>query len=74
MSKFQAVFFPDPYDIGVRDVIIEDDLDTLLDKAVEYLRQHDCGYTLSVFTGQSWRAMDRVPYCLINHRLGRFLK
>ena len=70
--RYLATFFPDPYDTGIRDVIIEDDLDTLLDKAVDYLRQHECGYTLSVFTGSSWKGMDRVPYRLINHRLGRF--
>lgn len=70
--RYLATFFPDPYDVGVRDVIMEEDLDTLLDRTVEYLRQHDCGYTLSVFNGQSWRSMDRVPYRIINHRLGRF--
>lgn len=70
--KYQAVFFPDPYDVGVRDAIMTEDLDELVDRSADYLRQHDCGFTLLSFDGHRWKSLDRVPYRLINQKLGRF--
>lgn len=70
--RYQAVFFLDPYDTGVRDVIMTDDLDDLLDQVTAYLMSRSCGYNLLSWNGSRWVAMDRVCYRLINQRLGRF--
>lgn len=69
---YQVTFFPDPYDTGIREVILENDLDRLLDKTAAYLRQNMCGYILEEYNGIRIKGMDRSYYREVNKRLGRF--
>ena len=70
--RYLATFFPDPYDTGIRVVIISEDMDNLLPQVVDYLRDNPCGYTLTEYDGIRFRGMPREWYREINHRLGRF--
>lgn len=73
MSKYQAVFFPDPYNIGVRDVIIKDKLLDLLQEAFNYYkRNNDCPYLFRVLVGRRWQELPRSVYREFNKMLGRF--
>lgn len=73
MSKYQAVFFPDPYNIGVRDVIIKDKLPDLLQEACNYYkRTTDCLYLFQVLVGRRWQELPRSVYREFNKMLGRF--
>lgn len=70
--RYLATFFPDPYDTGIRDVIMSEDMDALLPQVVEYLREKPCGYVLTEYDGIRFRGVPREWYREINHRLGRF--
>lgn len=73
MSKYQAVFFPDPYNIGLRDVIIKDDLHDLLREACNYYKRHsDYPYLFQVLVGRRWQELPRSVYREFNKMLGRF--
>lgn len=71
--RYLATFFLDPYDTGIRDVIMsDDDMEFLVTQVVEYLKENPCGYVLTEFDGIRFRGMPREWYREINHRLGRF--
>lgn len=73
MSKYQAIFFPDPYDIGIRDVIIKEDLVDLLGDAVKYYKEHmNCPVLFQELQGKKWKNMTRSVYRDFNQRMGRF--
>lgn len=71
--RYIATFFPDPYDTGIRDVIMSDeDMEFLVTQVVEYLKENPCGYILTEYDGTRFHGMSREWYREINHRLGRF--
>ena len=71
--RYLATFFPDPYDTGIRDVIMsDDDMEFLVTQVVEYLKENPCGYILTEYDGTRFHGMSREWYREINHRLGRF--
>lgn len=71
--RYIATFFPDPYDTGIRDVIMsDDDMEFLVTQVVEYLKENPCGYILTEYDGTRFHGMSREWYREINHRLGRF--
>ena len=73
MSKFQAVFFPDPYDIGTRDVIMGDDISTVLQEASNYYKWHkDVPVLFQVLVNRRWHDMPRSVYREFNKMVGRF--
>ena len=69
---YQVTFFPDPYDTRIREVILEDDLNRLLDKIAAYLCDNMCGYILEEYNGIRVKGLDRKYYYEVNKRLGRF--
>lgn len=70
--RYMATFFPDPYDTGIRDVIMSDDMEFLVTQVVDYLKENPCGYILTEYDGIRFHGMSREWYREINHRLGRF--
>ena len=69
--RYLAVFFPDSYDAGVRDVIMADEMESFLTLAVDYLRDHPCGVVLKEYEGGRYRELPRQWYREINCRLGK---
>ena len=72
--RYLATFYPDPYDTGIRDVIMSEDMNTLLPQVVDYLRETPCGYVLTEYDGIRFHGMSRSWYREINKPLGRFLE
>ncbi len=73
MSRYQAVFFPNPYDMGVRDVIIKDKLSDLLQEACKYYKCNNADtYLFQVLVGRRWQELPRSVYREFNKMLGRF--
>ena len=73
MSKYQAVFFPDPYDTGIRDVIMNDDLATVLQEAAKYYHYHpDIPVLFQVLVNRRWQELPRTVYRNFNQMVGRF--
>lgn len=70
--KYFATFFPDPFDTGIRDVIIKEDREEFLSLVVNYLRERPVGFSMAQYDGEHFRALPRSSYVEINKRLGRF--
>ena len=72
-KKFQIVFFPDPYDIRVREVQFASTAEELQAAVIERFAQSGrCAYGMYERTENGWRAVPRRYYFEINKRLGMF--
>lgn len=71
--NYQAVYFPDPYDIGVREVQFASTAEELQAAVIERFSQSGrCAYGMYEKTENGWKALPRRYYFEINKRLGMF--
>ena len=68
---YKAVLFPDPYLPEIRDVIMKESPEDLIQAVVEYLKRDPCGFILFKHDGKRYRELPRIYYYYVNHKLGR---
>lgn len=71
--KYQVVFFPDPYDIGIREVEFAGTEEALEAIVLDRFQQSGpCAYGMYEKCAKGWKALPRQCYYEINKKLGRF--
>lgn len=71
--NYQVVFFPDPYDTGIREVQLAGTISELESLVVDRFRQSDfCAFALYEKCKKGWKSLPRQCYYEINKKLGRF--
>ena len=70
--NYQVIFFPDPYDVGIREVQRAATIDDLENLVVSRLQHSDfCAFVLYEKCGNGWKSLPRQCYYEINKKLGR---
>lgn len=73
MSNYQVVFFPDPYNMGVREVQFAATAEELQAAVIErFVQSGRCAYGMYERVDHGWKALPRRYYLEINKRLGMF--
>jgi len=71
--NYQVVFFPNPYDIGIREVQMAGTINELESMVIDRFRQHGpCAFGMYEKCAKGWRSLPRKCYYEINKKLGRF--
>lgn len=74
-KQFQLIFFPDPYDVGVRDVILRSSLEELIIEAGDYYELHPGTMfkLLEKTEFNCWRELPRWKYVEFNRKVRALL-
>lgn len=71
MSKYQAIIYTDPYDIGVCNTLVNENLGELLED-ISRLDVSNFPVVLLEMSGKRWKELPRSAYIELNKLLGRF--
>lgn len=71
--NYLVVFFPDPYDAGIREVQLAGTINELESLVVARFQQFGpCAYSMYEKCAKGWKSLPRRCYYEINKKLGRF--